>query len=314
MRAAVVLALAGCGSSSATTQPVDAYIDLDAPAHPGAGPGGGLLDTLDFAVVGDSRPANIDDTANYPGAVVQQIFSDVEAEVPHPAFAVTTGDYMFASTGGLQAAPQLGVYLGARAAYSGEVYPTMGNHECTGYTDSNCGPGGSDGDTENYQQYMAKLVAPIGETRPWFIEHVAATDGSWSAKLVFIAGNAWNQTEAAWLDLALAEPSTYTFAVRHEPHYSTTAPGVNPSTELLAKHPFTLLLTGHTHSYAHVAAYKEIIVGNGGAPPNTGTNYGYVIVARQPDGTLQVTSYDYASHAIVDQFAINPDGSPVVAN
>ncbi|HTR50992.1 MAG TPA: metallophosphoesterase [Kofleriaceae bacterium] len=311
MRAACVLTLAACGSSSVASPPIDAYVDLDAPARPGAGPGGGLLDTLDFAVIGDCRPANLDDTPNYPTAVATQIFADVQAEVPQPAFAVTTGDYMFASTGGTEAAPQLQLYLGARAGYANAVYPAMGNHECTGYTDSNCGPGGADGDTENYQQYLSQLVAPVGETRPYFIEHFAASDGTWSAKFVFIAGNAWNQYQAAWLDLALAEPSTYTFAVRHEPHYSETAPGVDPSTQILARHPLTMLLTGHTHSYDHVQAYKEIIVGNGGAPLNSGYDYGYVIIALQPDGTLQVTSYDYMTHATVDQFAINPDGSLV---
>jgi hypothetical protein len=69
-----------------------------------------------------------------------------------------------------------------------------------------------------------------------------------------------------------------------------------------------MLITGHTHSYSHVPAYREIIVGNGGAPLTSSTNYGYVIVSRQPDGTLQTTSYDYMSHAIVEQFSVTPGG------
>jgi hypothetical protein len=39
-------------------------------------------------------------------------------------------------------------------------------------------------------------------------------------------------------------------------------------------------------------------------------NYGYVIVVRGPDGQLTITSYDYASHEIVDQFAITATGVP----
>ena len=307
MRFLALLVLAACPGSPARQPPADAYVVLDAPAHPGAGSGGGLLPELRFAVVGDSRPANIDDTANYPTAIVQQIFTGVEAESPHPELVVTTGDYMFASIGGTEVGPQLDAYLGARAAYSGVVYPAMGNHECTGYTKSNCGPDSSDGFTENYAQFLSRMVGPLGETKPYYVERFAAMDGSWSAKLVFIAANAWTAAQAHWLDLVLAEPTTYTFAVRHEPHYSATAPGVDASAPILAAHPLTMLITGHTHSYEHVPAYREIVVGNGGAPLTSSTDYGYVTVDRQPGGNLQVTSYSL-SHTIVEQFTVSPDG------
>jgi hypothetical protein len=114
--------------------------------------------------------------------------------------------------------------------------------------------------------------------------------------------------QADWLDKVLAEPTTYTFAMRHEPHYSNTAPGVTPSTTSLALHPLTMLITGHTHSYEHVPAYREIIVGNGGAPLTSSQNYGYVMVERQADSNLLVTSYDYQTHAIVEQFTVAPSG------
>jgi hypothetical protein len=150
------------------------------------------------------------------------------------------------------------------------------------------------------------MIFPLGETRPYYAKRFSGPD--WTAKFVFIAGNAWTDEQAVWLENALSEDTTYTFVVRHEPHYSSTAPGVDPSTTILAKHPLTMLITGHTHSYGHVPAYREIIVGNGGAPLTSSTNYGYVIVARQPDGTLQTTSYDYMSHAIVEQFSVTPGG------
>ena len=309
VRFAILCALiAGCDSPADPV--VDAYVALDAPAHAGPGPGGGLLDELRFAVVGDTRPANLDDTANYPTAIVQQIWSDVEAESPRPSFAVTTGDYMFASTTGAEVDPQLDLYLGARAMYSGFVYPAMGNHECDGYTKSNCGPGGIDGQPPNYNQFMARMIAPIGEGRPYYIERFAATDGSWSAKFVFIAANAWNSAQASWLELILgSEPTTYTFVIRHEPPQSNTAPGVTPSQKIMVNHPaMTLLITGHTHTYQHYPGYREIVVGNGGAPLTSAANYGYVIVARQPDGTLHVTSKDYQTLAPVDDFVVTPDG------
>ncbi len=295
MRRLLLLAAAACRSSS--TPPADA---------PGPDAYVAPLADLEFAVVGDTRPSNIDDTANYPTDIARQIWMDVEAEgVP---FAVTTGDYMFASTGGSQVGPQLDLYLGARAMFTGTVYPAMGNHECTGYTASNCGPGGQDGNPPNYEQFMQRMIMPLGEVHPFYAERFAAPDGSWTAKFVFIAGNAWTDLQASWLDKVLAEPTTYTFALRHEPHYSNPAPGVDPSTTILARHPLTMLITGHTHSYSHVPAWREIIVGNGGAPLTSSTNYGYVIVARQPDGTVQATSYDYQTHAVVEQFSVTPGG------
>jgi hypothetical protein len=37
-------------------------------------------------------------------------------------------------------------------------------------------------------------------------------------------------------------------------------------------------------------------------------NYGYVIIVRGADGNLTVTSYDYATREILDQFAITAIG------
>jgi hypothetical protein len=223
---------------------------------------------------------------------------------------VTTGDYMFAATSTREQAPQLDLYLQARTAYRGMVYPALGNHECDGFTRSNCGPGNATGLPPNYTTYMARMVEPLGEHQPYFVERFVATDRSWTAKFVFVAANAWSATQDAWLERTMSEPTTYTFVVRHEPHDATTAPGVEPSAAILARHPLTMLIVGHTHTYRHIPAYREIIVGNGGAPLTSGTNYGYVIIARGSDGQLAVTSYDYADHSVIDQFAVTAAGTP----
>lgn len=302
--------LVGCTAGPAPAPPPpDAYVIPDAPARVGAGPGGGHLDQLVFAVVGDARPVNIDDTAGYPTAIVGQIFDDIAADPAQPRFAVTTGDYIFASVTGQQVDPQLDAYLGARAHYPGVIYPAMGNHECNGYTASNCGPNSHEGEPPNYVEFMTRMIAPLQEVVPYYVERFAATDGSWTAKVIVLAANAWDDTQAAWLTQRLAEPTTYTIVVRHEPASAETAPGVGPSTIALAASQVTLLITGHTHTYQHIKQYREIIVGNGGAPLTTDVSYGYVIVARQADGTLQVTSKDYQSLAVIDQFAVNPDGT-----
>lgn len=308
VRHLLVFALIAACRSPTQPEVVDAWQPLDAPATLGPGKGGGLLGELRFAIIGDTRPANLDDTAHYPTDIVRQIWTAVEAEKPYPAFAVTTGDYMFASTKTHEQVPQLDLYLGARTAYHGMVYPAIGNHECTGYTKSNCGPGASDGSPENYTAYLQRMVEPIGEYQPYYVERFAATDGSWTAKFVFVAANAWSTAQDSWLDRTLSEPTTYTFVVRHEAHDAETAPGVAPSATIMTRHPLTMLIVGHTHTYQHIPAYREIIVGNGGAPLTSGMNYGYVIVARGPDGQLTITSYDYATHDTVDQFAITADG------
>src|SRR5262249_30538261 len=120
------------------------------------------LDTLSFAILGDTRPAVVDDTAGYPTAIATAIFKDLQAANPRPPFAVATGDYEFASAAGTQSGPQLDLYLKARSNFSNDEYPAMGNHECTGYTASNCGPGTTDGATGIYNTYLQKVLNPLG--------------------------------------------------------------------------------------------------------------------------------------------------------
>jgi cation diffusion facilitator CzcD-associated flavoprotein CzcO len=81
------------------------------------------------------------------------------------------------------------------------------------------------------------------------------------------------------------------------------------SQTIINAHPLTLMIVGHTHEYRHESYDKEIIVGNGGAPLTSGTNYGYVIVSRNASGTLTVTAYDYMSHATLDTFQIQASGA-----
>jgi len=271
--------------------------------------GGGAITELRFAVVGDTRPPAPDDTSAYPTAIITKIWQDVEAESPHPQFVVSTGDYMFATTSRSEQIPQLDKYLTARAAYTGLQYPALGNHECTGATDSNCGPGARDGVTKNLTDFVQKMLNPIGVSQPYYEEHFAAPDGAWTAKFVFVACNAWSSTQATWLGTALAESTTYTFVVRHEGVSALSQTPCAASQPLIAQHPLTLLIVGHTHEYKHYATDKEIIVGNGGAPLTSGVNYGYVIIARNASGTLTITAYDYMTHAVLETFSIQASGA-----
>jgi hypothetical protein len=275
----------------------------------GSDSGSASVSDLYFAVIGDTRPANIDDTPNYPTAIITKIYQDVTAETPQPQFVVSTGDYMFASTNGHEQATQLDKYMTARAAFPGPLYPAMGNHECTGATASNCGTGAHDGVTANMTEFMSTMLTPIGISTPYYTQNVAAMDGSWNAKFVFVACNAWSSTQATWLDTQLAQQTTYTFVVRHEGVSAMSQTPCSQSQTIIRNHPLTLLIVGHTHTYDHYASDREIVVGNGGAPLTSGMNYGYVIVSRNASGTLTVTAYDYMTHAVLNTFTIQPSGS-----
>ena len=305
MRRLVVMLslLVGCDRASPAS---DGSVG-DAAALPDAGVA--TLDELRFAVVGDTRPAAPNDTANYPTAIITKIWQDVEAEVPHPRFAISTGDYIFADPSSHEQMPQLAKYMAARGVFTGVQYPAMGNHECTGATASNCGQGARDGVTPNMTDFIQTMLNPIGVNKPYYAQQLTSGDGSWTAKLVVIACNAWSPAQATWLASALTPSTTYTFVVRHEEVSVISTTPCAESQTIIGQHPLTLLIVGHTHTYRHFASDRQIIVGNGGAPLTSGTNYGYVIVARNASGTLTVTAYDYLTHATLDTFTIQSSGA-----
>jgi hypothetical protein len=274
----------------------------------GGGSGGGSVNgggsgssLLTFAVFGDSRPPNQNDTSGYPTQVLTSIFS--QAQTKGAQFVVGTGDYMFAST---QAAvdAQVALFMQAQASFSGPVYHTMGNHECTGYTASNC-PNGNE--TPNVQAFLQKFV-PSGVTTPYYRVDVNTPSGK--AKFLFVAANAWSSSQESWLQQQLADATTYTFVIRHEPSYDNTAPGVSPSDSLLNSAPYTMLLLGHTHEFRKMSV-NQVISGNGGAPlasGGQGSNYGFLLIAQQADGTLEVSEVDVTTGNVTESWKVNAQG------
>src|SRR5260221_10014157 len=78
------------------------------------GPGGGAVDRLYFAVHGDTRPMNCNDTAGYPTMIIQNIYKREAAA--NVEFAVDVGDHMFVCSGTLaQAQAQMKLYTAAAA-------------------------------------------------------------------------------------------------------------------------------------------------------------------------------------------------------
>jgi hypothetical protein len=295
-----------CSGSSSSSSSSSSSASSASSSSGSVGPGGGTIASLSFAIVGDTRPPTDDDTAGYPTAVITQIWQDIQNASPRPLFAVTTGDYMFASPSSnpSQVGPQLDLYLGARNVFSNIVFPVMGNHECTGQVTSNCGAGNPDGITTNYTQFIARMLQPIGQSQPYYTINFNGPGNAWTAKFVMLACSAWTSAQGTWMDAQLSKPTTYTFVVRHAGTIANTVPCVTPSDQILANHPYTLLIVGHTHEYAYYANEKQIVVGNGGAPLTGSSNYGYVIARQQPGGTIQFTEYDYATNAVNQQFSV----------
>jgi hypothetical protein len=294
----------------------DGIYDGGPPVAGRIGSDGGLLSRLFFAVVGDTRPATVDDTGGYPADVITAIYAGVRALDPRPAMVVSTGDYLFASTpprgGESQAGPQLDIYMQARARFPGPLFPALGNHECTGATSSNCGPGTADGVTANYSAFLEKMLAPIGKTDPYYAVYIDAEDATWTGKFVFVAANAWSSAQEAWLESTLAKPSTYTFVVRHEPASATSAPGVTPSERVMARHPYTLAIVGHSHTYLHDGeSPRQVLVGNGGAPLSS-KDYGFAVFSQRADGAIDVDMLQWQTLGADSSFhfAVRPDGSP----
>ena len=112
----VVGMLAACRGDSSATPPGDAAF-YDSTVVPQPDVSATLPALFHFAVIGDTRPANMDDVAGYPTGIITQLWRDVQAASPHPDFAVSTGDYMFADSSMTGSAstvdPQLDRYLTA---------------------------------------------------------------------------------------------------------------------------------------------------------------------------------------------------------
>lgn len=261
---------------------------------------GGTVSRMFFAVVGDTRPPDTNQTSQYPTSTITQIYQDIDALNPKPQFVLTTGDYMFSSKNGTANAPQLAKYTSAAANYhGGPVFPVVGNHECTGYTADNCGST----TTANLAAFKSALVEPLGLDL-FYTVPFNASDGSWNAKLVVAACNAWSSSQKSWLQGELAKPTTYTIVARHEPSSATTAPCIAEMDPILqaASPQIDLLIVGHTHTFEHSG--HEIVVGNGGAPLTGSAPFGFATFELIPGTGFRVSEFDASTNAILRSFVV----------
>jgi hypothetical protein len=263
------------------------------------GPNGGTVDRLAFAVWGDSRPNQIDDAQGYPTAIVSSIAQ--RANSTSAQFAIGTGDYMFADNASA-VSQQVAQLLSAEQPFRKFVFRTMGNHECTGASASNC-PNGTE--TPNMRAFMMQLI-PFSP-QPYYSFDVQTSKGD--AKFVFVAANAWSSAQRNWLEAELSRPTTYTFVMRHEQFGNNQAEGAIASDPIIHAHPFTIALYGHVHDYERIST-NEVISGNGGAPSRTaGGYYGFLLIEQRADGNIQVTEIRQDNGQQADRWAVTPTGA-----
>jgi hypothetical protein len=263
---------------------------------------GGTVNRLAFTAFGDIRPALPDEDFAYPNTTVQAIVANMAAM--HPEFAVATGDYMFVEYLPSSASAQLNSLLSDEKPFGAPIFHTMGNHECQSFTDVNCP---MLNESVNITTYLSMLLpwTPV----PWF-SFVVHTDFG-DAKFVFIAVNAWTDTQATWLDQVMSAETKYTFVIRHHPTpdagMPSSAVGIAASDAILGKYPVTLYLFGHVHEYTHLSA-NRVVTGNAGAPLDAG-NYGFLYVLQRPDGNIAVSEYPPNMNTATDTWAVTPDGA-----
>jgi hypothetical protein len=292
------------------------------------GPSGGSVSNLVFAVAGDTRPQNEGDTSGYPTAIITGIYADITATVPQPQFVIGTGDYAFCSNS--DCAAQTANYITAAKQYPGQIFLTMGNHECNGDTASNCASDdyqdGVSGPTANFTNFFNMLSTfgvnstsqpTLATGNPYYEVDVNSSDStnSWTAKFVFIAANAWDSGQSTWLTSVMQKTTTYTFVMRHESweddgNASSNQPGDQCASDaIINQYPYTLLLVGHTHVYQQSTSGSgqvELIIGNGGA--ESSGNAGYEICTQLSNGNISCQNYNEGGSAGT------PNGSPVVVN
>src|SRR5579871_4448752 len=280
--------------------------DMAQPAPPPTGtvgPSGGSVSLLHFGLTGDTRPPSCEDTAGYPTDVIDNIADRFQSRAVQ--FALDLGDHMYVCNNDLPTAQaQMSLYMQATTRYGGTWFMTMGNHECYG------GPCLLGSQQANYVASMQAL-APIANS-PYYRFDVETMHGR--AAFVIVADNAWDQTQASWLDAALADAdgsATYTIVARHHPPGDTSVSTNADSLAIIRNHKFALLLTGHSHLYKHPTTDggRDLILGTGGAPLIAGGAFwGYAVVDQQADGTLQVTVHDLNNDASpVDTWSVGPN-------
>jgi calcineurin-like phosphoesterase family protein len=266
------------------------------------GPTGGTVDRLFFGFTGDTRP--VDCGGAYPTPIIDNIFTQMKTAGVQ--FALDQGDHMFNCGSDFSGArDQMNAYVQAAGLLGKTVFLTMGNHECTGESQTLCSsyPYGTN---PNYTAFMDALK-PIS-AKPYYRFDI--TTGSGLAVFLVVADDTWNAEQQTWLTTNLADADAharYTFVTKHHPDGNTDHPEFQQIYDLVRQHKYTLFFTGHSHLYKRQSSDpRAIVMGIGGAPL-AGTPYnGYGTAVQGTDDRIYVSVYDQATGNVRDKFDVAP--------
>jgi hypothetical protein len=269
------------------------------------GPSGGSVDRLFFGFTGDVRPAQCGGA--YPQQIVNNIYTLMKQQ--DVQFAVDQGDHMFncgSGSSALSAArAQMQNYVDAASLLGKTVFMTMGNHECTGESQTLCSLL-SYGNNPNYTAYM-DVLKPIA-AKPYYRFDVMTKTGL--AVFLIVADDVWDTAEQQWLTQQLTDADAhakYTFVSKHHPDGNTDHPEFQQIYDLVRAHKYTLFLTGHSHLFKRQQSDpRAMVIGCGGAPLAGGTFYGFGTALQGTDDRIYVSIYDQSTGNVVDQFDVGP--------
>jgi hypothetical protein len=291
-----------CAATFDATQPPVKFSVLATitAAPPSVGPDGGTVDLLDFTLTGDTRPPFCDLTFLYPQQIIRTEVLQMTALAPQ--FALDLGDHMFVCTESAATAnAQMQLYVNALSGFSKPFFMTMGNHECL-LSDCSGTVGTLDA---NYQAYLAALKQVSKHDLPYYQLDFHTRLGL--ARILFVADNVQSAQQQAWLDSAMAEAdrtAKYTIVAKHHP---VTGSRMGPlwAWQTISQHKYTLLLTAHSHDYAHdtaALAGRSVICGLGGA---SSTATGFCRVVQLESGDLRLIRYDLSGNPL-DSWSVGP--------
>lgn len=273
------------------------------PAPGSVGPQGGTVDRLFFGFTGDTRPAQCGGA--YPTTVINRIFDGMKQQGVQ--FALDQGDHMFNCSGGSSgfaaAKQQMAFYQAASARLGAPVFMTLGNHECLGYSLCN---EQSYGTNPNYTAFLDAL-SPISP-KPYYRIDIQTRSGL--AVFLFVADNAWDSTQEAWLTTQLTDAdrrARYTFVSKHHPEGNSDNAVFPHIYDLVRQHKYTLFLTGHSHLFKRQQNDpRALVIGCGGAPLAGGTFWGYATAEQRSDDHIEVRIYDQATGNVMSSFEVPP--------
>ena len=262
---------------------------------------GGTVQRLWFALTGDTRPGECDETDRYPTETITSIAKAMKSL--HVQFALDLGDHMFVCNHSVRDAQiQMGNYMGAIAQGPSTFWMTMGNHECGHIRKwGGCMPGMPP--DANFDAYMAALRRPM----PWYAVDVKTSQGL--ARFVFVADDAWCPAQAEWLERVLADADVnarYTIIARHHP-VGDNREAFRLSANVILRHKYSLILTAHLHTYRHDEGSlggRTAIVGVGGGPSDSPP--GFATVLQNKDGTLTFVMRAISGNPVGQPWTVGP--------